>query len=216
MKLPGKLIPKNLFKSTKKQPNDTVSTSSSFNSSITPSSPKSKSNGVTTPTSVLPTHSHDKSTSSDDLSFSGDVQYELLQAFRILDADNDGRITRSELKTLLSRIGGSEPVTDEELTVMINEIDADGDGSISFEEFGVISAAFGPPSCDDELRGAFEVFDADHDGLITAEELYEVFKLIGDGGCTLEECRRMISGVDKNGDGVVCFEDFVVMMEQQR
>ncbi|KAJ0436346.1 putative EF-hand domain-containing protein [Helianthus annuus] len=99
---------------------------------------------------------------------------------------------------------------------MINKIDADSDRSISFEEFSVISAAFGPPSCDDELRGAFEVFDADHDGLITTEELYEVFKLIGDGRCTLEECRRMISGVDKNRDRVVCFEDFVVMMEQKR
>ncbi|KAJ0801507.1 putative EF-hand domain-containing protein [Helianthus annuus] len=99
---------------------------------------------------------------------------------------------------------------------MINEIDAFGDRSISYEEFGMISAAFGLPSCDDELRGAFEVFDADHDGLITAEELYEVFKLIGDGRCTLKECMRMISGVDKNGDVVVCFEDFVVMMEQQR
>ncbi|KAJ0957473.1 putative EF-hand domain pair protein CML [Helianthus annuus] len=63
---------------------------------------------------------------------------------------------------------------------MVNKIDADGDGSISVE-FGVINAAFGPPSCDDELRGVFEEcrcmisgVDVDHDGLITAEELFEV------------------------------------------
>ncbi|KAI3682352.1 hypothetical protein L1987_82280 [Smallanthus sonchifolius] len=219
MKLASKI---SLFRS-KKRSTVSRSESSSFDSSITTSSGspdsshhhKSKSNGVATPTSVLPTHLHD--ISSDELSeISADVQYELVQAFRIMDADGDGRITRSELEALLSRIGGSEPISPEELSLMLNEIDSDGDGSISLQEFGVISSAFGPPSCDDELRGAFEFFDTDHDGMITADELFAVFKSIGDGRCTLEDCRRMISSVDKNGDGFVCFEDFTRMMEQQR
>ncbi|KAI3830203.1 hypothetical protein L1987_04337 [Smallanthus sonchifolius] len=219
MKLASKI---SLFRS-KKRSTVSRSESSSFDSSITtlsgsPESShhhKSKSNGVATPTSVLPTHSHDIS-SDESLEISADVQYELVQAFRIMDADGDGRIRRSELEALLSRIGGSEPISPEELSLMLNEIDSDGDGRISLQEFGVISSAFGPPSCDDELRGAFEFFDTDHDGMITADELFAVFKSIGDGRCTLEDCRRMISSVDKNGDGFVCFEDFTRMMEQQR
>ncbi|KAD5961000.1 hypothetical protein R6Q59_014003 [Mikania micrantha] len=95
-----------------------------------------------------------------------DVQFKLVQAFRMIDTDGDGRITRSELEALLHRIGGDEPISSEEVRSMINEIDVDGDGSISLEGFGVISSAFGPLSCDGDLRGAFEFFDTDRDGRI--------------------------------------------------
>jgi len=76
----------------------------------------------------------------------------------------------------------------------------------------------GPESGSDpeELKEAFAVFDTDRDGRISAEELLRVFRAIGDERCTLEECRRMIEGVDRNGDGFVCFEDFSRMMELHR
>ncbi|XP_076935473.1 putative calcium-binding protein CML36, partial [Bidens hawaiensis] len=184
-----------------------TNTSSSSSSPDSSHHRKSVSNKTAcwTPTSVLPRSS-----------VALDVHYELIQAFRMLDADGDGRITRSELTNLLTRIGGSEPLSSDELSLIIDEIDADGDGTISLEEFSAISSAFGPPACDDELKGAFEFFDTDRDGRVTADELFEVFKVIGDGRCTLEDCKRMIRSVDKNGDGFVCFEDFTRMMEQQR
>ena len=74
----------------------------------------------------------------------------------------------------------------------------------------------GSAACDSELRETFDFFDEDHDGKITAEELWRVFSTLGDEGCTLAECERMIAEVDKNGDGFVCFEDFARMMELHR
>ncbi|XP_076911705.1 putative calcium-binding protein CML36 [Bidens hawaiensis] len=217
MKIAGNIHihPKHLFRS-KKTRSVSRSNPSSFNSSGTTSSSspdhKSKANGVATPTSVLPTHE----VSSDEWSeASTDVHIELVQAFRFIDNDGDGRITREQLEAILNRIGGSEPLIREELSSMINEIDKNGDGIITLEEFGAISAAFAPPACDTELRDVFEFFDADHDGRITADELFEVLKSLGDGKCTLEECRSMIRSVDKNGDGFVCFEDFSRMMDPQ-
>ncbi|CBI30075.3 unnamed protein product, partial [Vitis vinifera] len=130
-----------------------------------------------------------------------------------LKTDGDGKITKRELEALLSRVG-VEPPSEEEIMMMLSEVDRDGDGCISLEEFGAISSAFGP-ACDTELRDAFCFFDTDRDGKITAEELNQVFAAIGDDRCTLEDCQRMIAGVDKNGDGFVCFEDFSRMMEQQ-
>lgn len=132
-----------------------------------------------------------------------------------MDQDGDGKIGKEELRTLLSKIGGDKGVTEEEVKLMLMEIDHDGDGYVSLEELSVVVAAIeGEGDGEGELRETFDFFDADHDGNISAEELYDVFTtIIGNGGCTLEECRRMINGVDRNGDGVVCFQDFTRMME---
>ncbi|XP_071737597.1 probable calcium-binding protein CML36 [Rutidosis leptorrhynchoides] len=224
-----KLSPKHLFRSKKSR--SLSKSTPSFNSYTTSSdSPESslghvstKSTGIITPTSVLgPTdsrnsHSHSREieTSSDEWSeISTNVQFELIQAFKFIDTDGDGKITREQLENLLSRISGSG--SGDVLSVMLSEIDKDGDGVITLEEFGAISSVFGSPACDTELREVFDFFDTDHDGKITADELFEVFKSFGDGKCTLDECTKMISNVDKNGDGFVCFEDFTIMMHQQQ
>lgn len=134
----------------------------------------------------------------------------------MIDRDGDGKIRKEEMERLLCQLG-AEPPSQEELKLMLSEVDTDGDGCISLEEFYAIGSVFAPPACDVELKDTFDFFDSDRDGKITAEELFNVFKTIGcDAECTLEDCRRMIRGVDKNDDGFVCFEDFSRMMEQQQ
>ncbi|XP_051148342.1 probable calcium-binding protein CML36 [Andrographis paniculata] len=188
----------------------------SFSSQMTASSTASedggfkKVNGASTPTSVLPAE-----ISPDELpEISADVYLELKQAFEMIDRDGDGKIRKEELEGLLLRLG-AEPMSKEELNSMLNEVDRDGDGCISLQEFYAIGSAFAPAAGDGELRETFDFFDSDRDGKITAEELFNVFRTIGDARCTLEDCRRMIGGVDRNGDGFVCFADFSRMMEPQ-
>lgn len=198
-----KYVPKKLFRRKKSRPvpgseSDPASFSSSDDSQTGFSNPT---NGSTTPTSVL---------RAEELS-----EFELKQAFELIDKDGNGKIKKEELEALLIRVG-AEPPSQEELRLMVSEVDVDGDGCISLGDFYAIGSAFGPPACDAEMKETFNFFDSDHDGKITAEELFNVFKTIGDGRCTLEDCQRMIKGVDKNGDGFVCFEDFTLMMDQQR
>ncbi|KAL1555366.1 putative calcium-binding protein CML36 [Salvia divinorum] len=187
---------------------------SSFSSHTTSSSASSedgavkRATGFSTPTSVLPS-------TEQWTDISATVCFELKQAFEMIDRDGDGKITKEELESLLSRLG-AEPPSKEELSQMLSEVDRDGDGCITLEEFHAIGSAFAPSADSSELRHTFDFFDSDRDGKITAEELFSVFKTIGDARCTLEECRRMIRGVDRNGDGFVCFEDFTRMMEHQR
>ncbi|XP_008790571.1 probable calcium-binding protein CML17 [Phoenix dactylifera] len=170
-----------------------------------------------TPRSVLPPSSgkNPSAAGSDDLCFLSSASSSVSDLFAVFDRDGDGKITRHELQAVLRRLGGADPPTEEEVASMVAEVDRDGDGCISLEEFGAIGSAFGPPAGAD-LREAFAVFDADGDGKISAEELLGVFITLGDEGCTLEDCRRMIGGVDTDGDGFVCFEDFVRMMDGQR
>ncbi|KAB2619938.1 calcium-binding protein CML36 [Pyrus ussuriensis x Pyrus communis] len=213
---PKNLSPKRLFGSKKDRSSVSRSEPPSFGSGTDSSSssssdsihkPRAGAGGITTPTSVLPEKSGDWSDFSADL--------DMAQAFKLIDRDNDGVVSRKELEALLCRLG-NDPPSQEEVTLMLSEVDRDGNGSITLEallnQVGPVSG----PAADSELRDAFEVFDTDNDGKISAEELLRVFTAIGDERCTLEECRRMIDGVDKDGDGFVCFEEFVHMMELQR
>ncbi|MFS7902387.1 putative EF-hand domain pair protein CML [Helianthus anomalus] len=51
--------------------------------------------------------------------------------------------------------------------------------------------------------------------MITISHLLAVFQAIGDGRCTLEDCKRMISSVDVNEDRVLCFVDFARMIRME-
>ncbi|WOK99085.1 putative calcium-binding protein CML18 [Canna indica] len=98
---------------------------------------------------------------------------------------------------------------------------AASDAGFDPDELEALGAALEQPpggerEAEAELREAFAVFDADGDGSISAEELLGFFAAMGDDACTLEDCRRMIDGVDADGDGFVCFEDFSRMMDGQR
>ncbi|RLM59067.1 putative calcium-binding protein CML36 [Panicum miliaceum] len=114
-------------------------------------------------------------------------------------------LTREDLETALRRVVSSE----EELAEML----AEAAGSwVLLEE---IAAEAQAAAVDEgELRDTFAVFDADGDGRISAEELLAVLASLGDDRCSVEDCRRMIGGVDVDGDGFVCFTEFARMMAQ--
>ncbi|KAL1206846.1 putative calcium-binding protein CML35 [Cardamine amara subsp. amara] len=202
-----RLSPKRIFRS-KSKASVSRSDPSSFSSNASSSSSDGsyennlKPGPSATPISVLPQNS-------------GDFYTELIQAFKLIDRDDDGVVSRGDLAALLSSLS-PEPPSEEEVTMMLREVDGGrGDEScISLEELASrVAETSGEGS--EEMREVFEFFDADRNGKISAEELHRVFGVIGDERCTIDECQRMIATVDRNGDGFVCFEDFSRMMELQ-
>ncbi|XP_050373710.1 probable calcium-binding protein CML25 [Argentina anserina] len=135
---------------------------------------------------------------------------ELDQVFQKFDVNGDGKISSSELGAIMGSLG--HPATEDELRSMIVEVDGDGDGFIDFNEFVELNTK-GIDSAEamQNLRDAFSVYDIDGNGSISAEELFEVLKSLGDE-CSIAECRKMIGGVDADGDGMINFEEFKVMM----
>lgn len=112
-------------------------------------------------------------------------------------------ISRTELEAVLRRLGHGD-LSDDDLDAVAAIAAAEDAGS-----------GAGAAGDQDELMEAFKVFDADGDGRIDAEELRGVMVAIlgaGADGCSLDDCRRMIGGVDADGDGFVGFQDFARMM----
>ncbi|GIY79542.1 calcium-binding protein E63-1 [Caerostris extrusa] len=62
-----------------------------------------------------------------------DVMADLMAAFRVFDKDRNGYITRDELRTAMETIG--EPMSEEQLDLMIRATDIDNDGRINYEGY---------------------------------------------------------------------------------
>ncbi|PWA87254.1 Calcium-binding EF-hand [Artemisia annua] len=137
-------------------------------------------------------------------------EQQLEQVFKKLDVNNDGKISFSELGSVMGSLAGNQP-TDDELKKMIMEVDKDGDGFIDLEEFIELNTKVDSSELLELIEKAFSMFDVDKNGLITAEELLRVMRSLHED-YSIEECKKMIAGVDQDGDGMINLDEFKVMM----
>ncbi|KAL4196847.1 hypothetical protein AMTRI_Chr04g185180 [Amborella trichopoda] len=139
---------------------------------------------------------------------------ELGHVFNRFDANGDGKISWSELGSILASLG--ETASEAELQRMILEADSDGDGFIDLQEFIDLNTKGVDRAAEiEDLKGAFMIFDLDRNGSISTDELHRVLRSLGESS-SMDECRRMIEGVDCDGDGMISFEEFKLMMMRGR
>jgi len=62
-----------------------------------------------------------------------DTEEDVIESFKTFDKENNGFIPAAELRHVLMNIG--DKLSDEEVDVLIQEADIDGDGQINYEEF---------------------------------------------------------------------------------
>ncbi|KAL7226313.1 hypothetical protein ACSBR1_021430 [Camellia fascicularis] len=87
---------------------------------------------------------------------SDDQISEFKEDFRLLDKDGDGCITTKELRTVMRSLGQNP--TEAELQNMINEVDADGNGTIDFPEFlNLMARKMKDTDFEEELKEAFRL-----------------------------------------------------------
>ena len=144
---------------------------------------------------------------------------ELRALFLSLDRDADGRISAAELRGCMrATLGEDVPV--EEAEALVASADADGDGLLCEAEFLQLAqqAAWAGDAGeeDDELRiralrEAFGMYEMEGQGCITPASLGRMLGRLGaERGAG--ECRAMICRFDLDGDGVLSFDEFKIMM----
>ena len=62
-------------------------------------------------------------------------EYELREAFKCMDLDGNGFISKEELRNMISNTMQNGEITEAEVNEMMDEADVDGDNNIDFDEF---------------------------------------------------------------------------------
>ncbi|KAF7026095.1 hypothetical protein CFC21_038229 [Triticum aestivum] len=134
--------------------------------------------------------------------------------FASFDRDADGKISAAELRQCMKAALG-EDVSVEDAEALVASADADGDRLLNEEEFLKLLARPETEAEEERCRGlreAFAMYEVKGEGCITPASLMRMLARLGSEQ-GIEECRAMIRSFDLNGDGVVCFDEFKVMMD---
>ncbi|KAI8072601.1 calmodulin [Gongronella butleri] len=135
---------------------------------------------------------------------------ELREAFDLFDRDHNGYIDTKELGAVMKSLQMNP--SEAELQDMINEADADGNGTMDFNEFLTLMAKKQRDTdAAQELLQAFKVFDKDGNNYISRDELRQVMDSVGER-LSQAQLDEMIQEADIDGDGRINYEEFVKMM----
>ncbi|KAI9178028.1 hypothetical protein LWI28_021827 [Acer negundo] len=135
-------------------------------------------------------------------------QYE--RVFNHFDSNGDGKISTSELQQCVETIGGQLSLAEAEAAVEF--LDGDRDGLVGLEDFVRFVEGGGEEEKVNDLKEAFKMYEEmDGCGFITPKSLKRMLTRLGQPK-TVDECKIMIAHFDINGDGVLTFDEFRVMM----
>lgn len=97
---------------------------------------------------------------------------------------------------------------------MILEVDADGSGTIDFEEFlEMMAKKLNQINIEKELLDAFKVYDRDGNGLVSLAELrYSLTEMENGPKISHEEFDKIARLADLDGDGHINFQEFIELL----
>ena len=136
---------------------------------------------------------------------------ELFSLFYSLDTNKNGHLSREELKAGFIKLFGNRIRNiDAEVNRIIEEVDFNHSGDISYNEF--ITAAIKREKLLNykRLENVFNSFDNDHNGFIDANELRDSCSRFMSVDST--DIEAMIKEWDLNGDGVIDLGEFTKLM----
>eukprot|EP01050_Picozoa_sp_SAG11_P007527 SAG11_NODE_631_length_8061_cov_13.466843_1_plen_1055_part_00 len=146
------------------------------------------------------------------------------------DTDGDGKLTKAEMReglnSLQIKIDG-KTITDEQIEKLIEVLDQDDDGCLSYKEFAdqfakeprkksardVVIDSLSPKVREEirknktNLRKIFHAFDLDGDGAISAAELRLGIKSLGID-LNSKDIAELVKVMDQNNDGSIDWNEF--------
>ncbi|XP_070044482.1 calcium-binding protein CML37-like [Nicotiana tomentosiformis] len=140
----------------------------------------------------------------------GDGVLNFDEVFTYFDENGDGKVSPAELRRCVKAVGGELTVEEAEMAVRLS--DSDGDGLLVLEDFTKLMEGMEEErNKESELIGAFGMYEMEGSGYITPKSLKRMLSQLGES-TSIDNCKAMIRRFDINGDGVLSFDEFKVMM----
>ena len=117
------------------------------------------------------------------------------QVFESLDVDQNGTLTEDEFIKGSKAFFG-EQMTEADTMQLYKKIDLNGDGTIQFNEFVLVTLHKDELHSQQKLRAAFDMMDKNGDNTISPDELLDVFSF--NENFNIDMAREMIKQVDVN------------------
>ncbi|XP_062569936.1 calmodulin-like isoform X1 [Saccostrea cucullata] len=131
-----------------------------------------------------------------------EVEAAWLKFFEKADVNGDGAVSIEELKDILT-VEYNQTLSDREVAEMFSDIDKNGDGQITKEEF---LSEMMKKERRTAVEEAFQKIDKNGDGKLAKDEVAAAMREIGH--FTDEEIDKLIKKADKNNDGVIDRAEF--------
>lgn len=135
---------------------------------------------------------------------------QLRKSFKKCDTSGDGLISREELKKMIDK-SANQKYSDLELNELMDSIDIDKSGKISFEEFLRVTIDNDTLITKQNMLNAFNFFDKDKSGKLSVVEIHEIFGKKDNKSIT-SYIEKVMKKYDKNDDGQLDFDEFVTLM----
>ncbi|XP_063406529.1 uncharacterized protein LOC134690486 [Mytilus trossulus] len=136
---------------------------------------------------------------------------EIRRTFNLLDINHDGRLSKTEIIKGIHLLKVNP--TEVEAEDIMSELDLDGDGLVSWEEYlKALSVQIKKQTYEEQLfTQAFKKFDKDNSGFIDKEELKAVLKRKGAkwNDEDLAYLDDLFLEADEDGNGRVEYKEFV-------
>ncbi|XP_021285460.1 calcium-binding protein CML37-like [Herrania umbratica] len=132
--------------------------------------------------------------------------------FDFIDTNGDGKLSAEELQRCVRTAGGHSTSMDE-AELAVKSSDLDGDGDAGFHEFQELVAGGGSTEEERKKRaeGRFWMYVMEGVRVHNPASLEKMLRRLGESK-SIKDCKAMIRAFDLNGDGVLSFDEFTVMM----
>ena len=138
---------------------------------------------------------------------------EVKEAFTIFDTEHSGSIDARELKAAMRALGFD--VKKQEIKKIMQDLDKSVNEKINYNEFlSIMTPRMSEKDTRDEILKIFRLFDEDSTGKISFRNLKKVALELGEG-LSDDELHEMIEEADRDGDGLINFDEFYRVMKKR-
>ena len=140
---------------------------------------------------------------------------EIQEAFEIFDKDNDGKITKTEITELVTKLGGDikNPNIQELLKYSEENKSIDKTQFLKFWQKMEHKKIDDDYETNEEIKEAFRKYDFNDDGFITKNEMAQVISKLTFVTNKELEVQKCFEELDANEDGKISYVEFLIKLK---